>query len=329
VPAVDWALVYTAWYRVVLVGTLFAAFTSGFSIRYGMRAAGWPRWTVRLATVVTWTIAVTVASRLLLVPLDGDSDRAIYWTLFAGGLAILLFWAFGLDRTRRAIDRRPTRRATMLAEIESIHDSLSGLHTAEDRERLDGALADLDRYVEPATFELIQLTRSRILSWLDGGPRAAEREERWKARMDELLKTLRPGSSWQPDAWSRLGQAIRGPALAGAPVLGVASGVVLGRSVLSGPIALTVPAAILAGYLLTWRWRPSVVAVLVGGGAGLAATAISQSANRPSASLVATGLVCVLLGAWAALEWRRARRRPDLRLLPPPDAPDSGSPRAS
>jgi hypothetical protein len=328
-PAVDWNLVDTAWLRLVLVATAFAALLSGFSIRQGIRAAGWPRWSVRLATIVTWGVALATAGRLLLLPLDDELDRTIYWALFAASAPIIAFWAFGLDATRRAIDRRPTRRVRMLAEITAIHDGLPAVQSPDDRTRLDEALADLDRFVEPATFEYIQLTRSRIVSWLDGGPRAPAREERWAARMAELAESVRPESWWQGDPWSRLGQRVRGIVMAGGPLLAAASGVALGRSVLSGPVALATPAAIVAGYLLTWRWFDSAAPVLATAAGGLVATALLQQPARPPTTMVTAGSVAAALVAWALFEWRRRSRRPGVRLVPPADEPASDPPRAS
>lgn len=326
---IDLGLLDTAWLRLVLVATAFATILSGGSIRYGMRAAGWPRWSVRLATVLTWTVAIGVPSRLLLLWSDGDLEHLVYRALFAASVPILVFWVFGLEGTRATIDRRPSRRAAMFAAVQSIHESLSSLETADDRDRLEGALADLDRFVEPATFEYIQLTRSRVLSWLDGGPRAAEREARWAARVAEVLETIRPESWWQADRWSRVGQRIRGPVLARAPVLAAAAGLVLGRSALAGPSALAMPAAVVAGYLLTWEWFRTATAVLTASAAGLAVTVLWQASERTGAELATVGVVCAALGAWAAAEWRRAHLRPDLRIVSSSDEPTPIRPSAS
>jgi hypothetical protein len=328
VPSIDWGLLETAGIRLSLVATALATLLTGASIRYAIRAAGWPRWSVRLATTVTWAVAIGLPARLLLLPLDGDLERLVYQALLAASVPILAFWAFGLDATRRAIDRRRTRRVEMFAAIQAIHDSLGSVETAEDRERLDGTLADLDRFVEPATFEYIQLTRSRILSWLDAGPLAAEREARWSARVAELVETLRPESWWQADPPSRVGQRLRGLVLSRAPLLAAASGIILGRSALIGPAALAMPAAVVAGYLLTWEWYRTATVLLTASAAGLVVTALAGPSQGTGGELATVGIVAAALGWWAAIEWRRARRRPDLRLLPAPEESSPERPRA-
>ena len=162
-PGLDSDVVSIIVARTALVVSAYAAFMSGFSIRHGMRAAGWPRWSVRLATAMTWIVSLFVASRVLFpAPLTTDLERAIYRVILLSSFAILVFWVVGLDATRRAIERRPSRRVRMFAEIQAVHDALASVRTADDRERFDGSLAALDRYLEPATFEYIQLTRSRL-----------------------------------------------------------------------------------------------------------------------------------------------------------------------
>lgn len=325
----DWTLLDTAWLRTVLVATAFATFQSGFSIRYGIRAAGWPVWTVRLATAITWAAVVAIPGRLLLPPLESDVERSVYRALFAASAPILAFFGFGLLATRRAIDRRRTRRAELFAEIRAIHDALPYVESAEDRARLEESLADLDRFLEPATFEYIQVTRSRITSWLDGGPLAGAREDHWAARVAPLVDSLRPASWRQAGRWTVWSQRIGGVLLSRASWLAVGAGLVLGRSVLAGPIVLAIPAAILAGYLLTWRWMASGAPLLAAAAAGLAGTAIVEQAARPAATLFSVTLVSVTLVAWSAFEWRRVRRRPSLRVVPPPDEPPRARLRAS
>ena len=326
-PGLDSDVVSIIVARTALVVSAYAAFMSGFSIRHGMRAAGWPRWSVRLATAMTWIVSLFVASRVLFpAPLTTDLERAIYRVILLSSFAILVFWVVGLDATRRAIDRRPSRRVRMFAEIQAVHDALASVRTADDRERFDGSLADLDRYLEPATFEYIQLTRSRLTSWLDGGPSAEERERRWSARLDEIAPSVRPASWWREDAWSRLGQGVRARILGAAPLLAGLSGVVLGRSVLSGPIWVAMPAAVLAAFLFTWRWTAAATPFIACTAVGLAAATLLRQPSLPVPAVATAGSFCAALLAWAAFEWRRARRRPDLRLLPAADAPDLRSP---
>ncbi|HET7031037.1 MAG TPA: hypothetical protein VFI34_11040 [Candidatus Limnocylindrales bacterium] len=323
---IDWALVITAVLRLGLVASVLGTFVSGFSIRYRIRAAGWPRWTVRLATVLTWALALTTTARLFLLPMPTGGVRTLYTLLFLASVPILLFWMFGLDWTVRAIDLRSTRRVRTFREIQSIHDGLSEVETADARARLDGFLADLDRYLEPATFEYIQLSRLRIITWLEGGPQVETRENRWA----ELGTMLEP-EAWRIDRWSAWCRRIRSAVIAAAPWLGIGAGLALGSTAFAGGglAFLTVPAAIVAGCLLTWRWSLTAAPLIGSAAMAVLVTALIDASRLSASRLAAEMLVGAVLGGWAVLEWRWARRRPNLTLVPSPDEPTALRPRAS
>jgi hypothetical protein len=313
--AFDWDLVQTALLRVGLVATVWAAFIVGFGIRYSLRDAGWPRWSVRLLTIATWVVAILIPSRLLLLPTDGDDGRLfLYRVLFAAAVPVFVLYGLALGPIRDAIERRPSRRIELFRAIRSAFEEASLAETAADREHLDQSLADLDRFIEPATFEYVQLARSRIVSWLDGGPRAESREGRWSARMIELSDELRP-ASWRSDRLSITARQTYERLISRTPLLAAAAGLVLGRSVLAGPVALAMPAAIVGGYLLTWRWSLAAAPAWGGAAIGLGAATVIQLADRRPETLLSAGLLTAALAGLAAIEAFGARRRVALSVV--------------
>jgi hypothetical protein len=330
VGALDVALVFLVALRLGTVLMTFAAGLIGFSIRYTMRTTGWSRPTVRLMTALTWAAVIAIPARPLL---SGNPEPAVHGGYVAVGLlgiaAILIYGFGGIERARAALEARPRGRIALFRAVNDAFADLPTVATPEDRARLDEKLAALDRYVEPDTFEFVQLARSRAVSWLEGGPRVPLREARWSARMQELSAQVLP--PWAPDRLAHVSQRIRRATLPNARWIAIAGGAVIGRSALAGPVVVATLASIVLGYLLTWRWVDAAPAALIGGAAGLAATAAFQLGHRPSAT-IATALGCaVVLAVIAELERRRGRASRRLRVIDgTPSAPPSPTaPRAS
>ena len=304
----------------------------GGTVRHAVRATGRPVWTIRILTVITWGIASALAARLFLVGNPHPFVRLVYQVLFYLPIATLLA-LLASDRIRRSILDRPTPRVAMGQELTRIYGELPKIRTQEDRVRIELALADLDRFIEPATFEHIQLARSRVLNWLDDGPLSAGREARWLARIDELRPLVRP-ASWQHGRFSRVGQLVGRTINRLAPPLAVLGGVIVGRSALEGPLWLVSPAALVLGYLMAWAWNASIVPALIGAATGVA-IALAIPSDPLRGPTVAGGLAVIgMLVLLAVLAQRDVwPRLPRLEVLPPWTTPDEplppdGMPRA-
>jgi hypothetical protein len=324
VPEVDVDLLIRASLRLGLVFAVYAAFMTGFGIRHAMRSAGWAANAIRLATLLTWFVAIALAARLLLLRIPGPAALVAYRVLAYAQIPVLVVFAFASQRITSAIRARPGRRAALIQEIKRIYGNLGSIEDAADRARLDEDLAHLDRYVDPGTFEFVQLARSRVLAWFDGGPRAALREARWSSRMLELAEQVQP-DSWKNGPRSRAIAAIRRTALRLAPVLAAVSGAMVGRSVLDGPIWLATPACLILGYLLTWAWTPSIVPALGGAVVGLAMALVMHTPPRSSPTLIAGTIVVFLLAMTVLLALRASRPRPPRLEALPGGAPSDGS----
>lgn len=323
-PDLDVDLLIRASLRLGLVFAVYATFMTGFGIRQAMRSAGWAANAIRLATVLTWSVAIALAARLLLLRIPGPAALFAYTALSYAQIPVLVIFAFASQRITSAIRARPAHRAALIQEIKRIYGNLGSIEDAADRARLDEDLADLDRHVDPKTFEFVQLARSRVLAWFDGGPRAAQREARWSSRMLELAEQVQP-DSWKSGPMSGTTMAIRRGAHRLAPLLALVSGALIGRSLIDGPTWLATPACLALGYLLTWAWTSSMIPALVGAVVGLAMALVVHTPPETSSTLIAGTIVVLLLAVAGFLEWRaRLPRPPRLEALPG-GAPSDGS----
>jgi hypothetical protein len=301
------------YYRVAEVGIVWAVIMFCSIVRHQMRRSGWSRRAVRATTAVMWVVALIAAGRLL-VPTAIPFWRTVGPVVFNGFLVLFVIALFLNERARVFIADHPARRIALIREVHRIYARLDDGDIQHERAQIDADLTGLDRWVAPDTFEYIQLARSRVVSGLDGGPRAAERERRWSARMNELQDQLVP--AWREDRVSAIGQAIRRPIMAASPWIAAAGAALLGRSVLVGPTWVIVPALIVLGYLATWVWDRIIIPGWIAFGAGLGATGIVYTHARWGSSAFTLLLLEVVVVAIVVASWRSlVRSRPRLTVL--------------
>ena len=309
-PAVDLSLILLVAYRAFVAFTVWQAIYVGSASRHEMRLSGWSRRRVRLTTASMWTFVAALVAAFL------GGIQALFAALMVVFLAAFLF----SERILAAIRARPNPRVALVREVRRIYGELESIEGPDDRARIDEDLAALDRWVEPATFEFIQLGRSRVLTWFDGGPRVEQREARWSSRMNEIAAAWFPPR--QQDVLNRSGDALRGWVLRHVRPLMFLSGAMLGASTLFGrSFVLAVP-LIAFGWIATWATERVIWIALVGAAAGLAlgtASVVLESGGpllQPWLATVAVIEIALLLAAW--IDARSARRRavrPPLRLV--------------
>jgi hypothetical protein len=288
----------------------------GAAFRHEMRRGGWSPTRIRLVTVGMWAFVVLEVAGFV-----GFSPM-----LYAATMAVFLAAFLGSNRIIAAIVSRTNPRILLVREVHRIYSELDSIEGPEDRARFDDALAALDRWVAPDTFEFIQLARSRVLSWFDGGPRAADRETRWSKRMTEVVALLTP--PWRPDRLSRIADVVRRVLLAHANWLALGSAGILGASVFFGRSPILVVPFILLGWLATSTTPSTIWIALVGSATGLAISTVyvvmvdvGGNVLPPWIATVAGIEVVVLLAAWMmARSTAAASARVGLRLLTPPGA---------
>jgi hypothetical protein len=324
-PNLDEDLLWVFAYRVIEVVIVWAIFVVGTGIRWEMRHAGWSTTMVRVTTALTWLAVVAAAGRLLLPATRLPALIALDTIVFNIGLVFFVIAMTSKDWIRAAIAARPSGPTTLVNEVERIFRELNVAGTSVDRAEVDADLAALDRWLTPATFEYIQLARSRVVSGLDGGPRAGDREERWSRRMWEVREGLAP--SWRADRLSSAGQMVRRPILAAAPWLAAFCGGVLGRSVLAGPVVAVVPTIVLLGYLAAWAWDRVILPVWLGLGVGLAVTAFMVDAGNYEPTSVTVVVLEVVIVLVAVISRRSDRRQgpPSFTVVPPGSDDDGNS----
>lgn len=316
-PDLDQDIVVSFTYRVAEVAIVWAVILFGSIVRHEMRRSGWSSRAVRATTAVMWLVTLVAAGRLLL-PTTNLVWRSLSPIVLNVFLLLLVAVMFLSERARLFVAVRPARRMALVREVHRIYTRLNDvdvdLTDNEQRAEIDRDLAELDRWVGPDTFEYVQLARSRVVSGLDGGPRAMDRERRWSTRMNELQTEL--VAPPRADRLSAVGEAIRRPILAGSPWIAAASGALLGRSVLVGPTWVIVPVLILLGYLGTWRWDRIELPGVVAFGAALATTAIvATNARWGTALFTVVVLEAVVVAASFGLWRSRAVSRPRLTVL--------------
>jgi hypothetical protein len=310
VPDFDLDLVWLFWIRVFAALVVWQTIWLGSAWRHEMRRGGWSRTRVRVTTAVIWAL---VAAELAVFIRQSQ-------LLYAAFMVVFVAAVLGSDRLLAAIRARADPRIALLREVNRIYEELESIEGPDDRARIDEDLAALDRWVEPATFEFIQLARSRVLTWFDGGPRVAQREARWSTRMSEIAAEWFP--PYQPDSLSRAGDALRGWVLRHARWLVFTSGAMLGASVFFGRSALLAVPLVTFGWIATWATERVVWIALVGAAAGLAlgtAFVVLESAGpllQPWIATVAVIEIAVLLAAWIDARSAQAKEaRPSLRLV--------------
>jgi hypothetical protein len=281
-----------------------------------MRRAGWSSTRIRSVTAGTWAFVFAEVAGYV------SYSSMLYAATMVAFLALFL----GSGRILAAIASRINPRILLVGEVNRIYGQLDSIDGADDRARIDDDLAALDRWLVPDTFEFIQLARSRVLAWFDGGPRVADREARWSRRMTEIVALLTP--PWRPDRLSRVADVLRRWLLTHATWLAFGSAAALGASVFFGRSPLLAVPLIVFGWIATWK-NPSIIWVaLVGSATGLAIGAayavvvdVAGTVLPPWIATVAAIEVVVLLAAWrAARSSASASARMQPRLLTLPDA---------
>jgi hypothetical protein len=310
VPDFDLPLILLFAYRAFVAFVVWQAIWLGSASRHEMRLNGWSRARVRLVTAGMWAFVAGVVAAFL-----GGIQ-----ILFGALMVVFLVAFLPSERIIAVIRARTDPRIALVREVRRIYGELESIEGPDDRARIDEDLAALDRWVEPATFEFIQLARSRVLTWFDGGPRVEQREARWSARMNEIAAEWFP--PYQPDWLGQSGDAIRGWVLRHARWLVFTSGAMLGASVFFGRSPVLAIPLIAFGWIATWATDRVVWIALVGAAAGLAlgtAFVVLESGGPPLQPWIATVAVievAVLLAAWIDARSARARAaRPSLRLV--------------
>jgi hypothetical protein len=309
----DLDLVWLAGTRLFAVFVVWQTIWMGAMFRHTMRVNRWSPPRIRLVTAATWVVVVAEVGVFV------NYSRPLF-VLFVLGEVVFMATLLLYDRILAAISVRADPRMGLLAEISRILGDLANADSPADRERIDRDLAALDRWVTPKTFEFIQLTRSRVLAWLDGGPRQAGREARWSARMQEIVDV------WFPPHTGRLTRLVapfRGWLLANETLLSVVGGIVLGVSVAIDPLPVLPAPIILLGWLATWGTRRVVWVGLIGVSVGLV-IAGGAIAGRPADSTQATVIatialveVFLLAAAWTYRRMSARSGRARLRLVEP------------
>ena len=316
-----------AWFfgiRAVEVFIVWQTISIGARFRYEIRRVGWSPRGISLLNAATWVLVVAELAGFLLYVTE------VYLATYVLFAVLLL----GYGRIIAAIKARTSPRILLVQEVSRIFGELGSNEGVDNRARIDEDLAALDRWVTPETFEFIQLARSRVLAWFDGGPRAADREERWSTRMNEIV------ALWTPPRRSnrrqRVTDSIGRWGLDHAAWLAVGGGAVLGASAFFGRSpALAVP-MILLGWLATWGTNRVVWQALVGSACGLAGGASyvvfdgSKLFVGPWLATVAAIEIVVLLVAWTLARSAAASPRTRLRLLTEqqPESPSGREPRS-
>jgi hypothetical protein len=310
VPDFDPALALLFGFRAFVAFVVWQAIYVGCATRHQMRLSGWSRTRVRLTTAGMWTFVVGEVAAFI----TGNQ------VLFAALMVVSLVAFLPSERIIAAIRTRPDPRIALVREVTRIYGELGTIEGPDDRARIDEDLAALDRWVEPATFEFIQLARSRVLTWFDGGPRVEQREARWSSRMNEIVAEWFPPG--QPDWLRTSGDALRRLVLRHAKWLVFLCGAMLGASVYFGRSPVLAVPLVAFGWIATWATERVVWVALVGAAAGLAmgtAVVVVESGGPPLQPWIVTVAVieiAVLLAA--GVEARSARRkavRPSLRLV--------------
>jgi len=324
VDAFDLDLVWFFGIRAIVVFVVWQTFWFGATFRYEMRRVGWSPRGISLLAAATWT--------LVLVELAGF---LLYVTgMYLATYVLFVVLLFGYDRIIGAIDAQTNPRILLVHEVSRIFAELGSIEGVDNRARIDEDLAALDRWVTPETFEFIQLARSRVLAWSDGGPRGAGREERWAKRMDEIVALWSPAT--RPDRWGRLIDPVRSWVLRQAAWLAVVSSGALGASVFFGRSPFLALPMILLGWLAAWGTRRVVWLALVGSAGGLAVGALYVVVDGrklllgPWLATVAVIAVVVVLIAWKLAKSAAPSPRTGLQLLtqPEPERGPSGEPRS-
>ena len=173
-----------AWFfgiRAVEVFIVWQTISIGARFRYEIRRVGWSPRGISLLNAATWVLVVAELAGFLLYVTE------VYLATYVLFAVLLL----GYGRIIAAIKARTSPRILLVQEVSRIFGELGSNEGVDNRARIDEDLAALDRWVTPETFEFIQLARSRVLAWFDGGPRAADREERWSTRITRSLRSGR------------------------------------------------------------------------------------------------------------------------------------------
>ena len=308
--------------RAVVVFVVWQTISIGARFRHEIRRAGWSSWGISLLTAATWLLVLAELTGFLLYV------TGVYLATYVLYVVLL----FSYDRIIAAIHARTSPRVRLLQEVSRIFAELESMEGVDNRARIDEDLAALDRWVTPETFEFIQLARSRVLAWFDGGPRGAGREERWATRMNEIV------ALWMSPRRSKLRQRFTDSlsrwGLDHAVWLAAGGGIVLGGSVFFGrsPV-LAVPMVVL-GWLATWGGDRVVWQALVGSACGLAVGALyvvsdGRKLLGPWLATVAAIVIVVLLVAWTLARSAAASRRSRLQLLTQqPESPSGPEPRS-
>jgi hypothetical protein len=324
VDAFDLDLVWFFGIRAVFVFVVWQTIWFGARFRHEIRRVGWSPRGIGLLTAAMWTLVLAELAGFLLY-LTGA---------YLATYVLFVVLLFGYDRIIAAIDAQTNPRILLVQEVSRIFAELGRIEGVDTRARIDEDLAALDRWVTPETFEFIQLARSRVLAWFDGGPRGGGREERWAKRMDEIVALWRPATG--PDRWRRLVNPVRSWVLGQAAWLATVSGGALGASVFFGRSPFLALPMILLGWLATWGTRRVVWLALVGSAGGLAVGALYVVVDGrklllgPWLATVAAIAVVVLLIAWKGARSAAASPRTGLRLLTQPqsDRRPDGEPRS-
>ena len=159
--AFDLDLVWFFGIRAVFVLVVWQTIWFGARFRHEIRRDGWSPRGIGLLTAAMWTLVLAELAGFLLY-LTGA---------YLATYVLFVVLLFGYDRIIAAIDARTNPRILLVQEVSRIFAELGKIEGVDTRARIDEDLAALDRWVTPETFEFIQLARSRVLAWFDGGPR--------------------------------------------------------------------------------------------------------------------------------------------------------------
>jgi hypothetical protein len=310
VPELELKLLWIFGIRAFFSFVVWQTIWLGSATRHEMRRGGWSRTRIRLVTAAMWAfVAAEVAAFISL-------GQILYRVV----VVVFLVAFLGSERIIAAIRARADLRIAVVREVARIFAELDSIEGPDDRARIDQDLAALDRWVEPATFEFIQLARSRVLAWFDGGPRGAQREARWSGRMNEIAAAWMPPR--QPGRLSRLGDVLRGVVLGQARWLAFLGGAMLGASTFFGRSPVLAVPLVAFGWIATWETTRVVWIALVGSAAGLAMGSAfvvlegGGSLPSPWIATIAVIEIAVLLAAWIlARSVASAADRTRLRLV--------------
>jgi hypothetical protein len=315
VGLLDLELGWFVWIRLFAVFIIWQLITMGAMFRHRMRVTRWSPSHVRLMTAVTWVLVLAEVGAFV-----------SYSTVFVAlGMAVFVTTLLLYDRILIAISVRADPRVGLLAEIARIFGELSSADSQADRERIDRDLAALDEWVTPATFELVQLARSRVLAWLDDGPRQASGEARWSARMNNIVASW--WEPWQADRLSRILDRLRAWLLKHQDWLALGAGITLGLSTAFNRNLLLAIPFVLVAWLATWGTRRVVWIALIGVSMGLPVAAlvlVGRNLGFSTDSVIVTTSaieILVLGGSWTYFRSGIGLSRAQLQLVGAPETP--------